>query len=152
MNRLDRRTFLKLVGAGSAVTGAGALPLAGRLLDEGRGPLMLRASTKLPGLPLPSLVTTVLEGTVDLRNGTGLLTSRVLRGHPEPAESLPGTVRLIRVTGIQELGGVIRIVGQVEDRSLLRPGERPDVEVLVDRARRIVTAPFAGGRVTLTLD
>lgn len=151
MSRLDRRTFLKLAGAGSAVAGAGGLLSVGTRLAAG-GRLAIRASGRLPAAPYPAAVTKLVEGTVDLSTRTGLLVSRVLRGHPEPAAALPGSDRLIRIKDVKRSGSTYRLAGVIDDRSLLRAGEPADVEVVVDLAAGKLTVPFAGSTVVLPLD
>src|SRR6266571_3893279 len=108
------------------------------------------------GLPkgrLPSYATHVVEGTVDLAAGTGLVTSRVLAGHPgEPSLiGLPGLSRVFKITNVDQDGKRIRLNGVIEDRSQLRRGENPAVEILVDQGRKLVHAPFAGRPSTLPL-
>lgn len=155
MKRMDRRGFLKLAGAGSAAAAAsGALPLVESALLSTGSNFRFRASLGLPERPLPSYATQVVEGWVDLARGSGVVTSRVLAGHPEATSEigLPGLARVIRVTSAKRDGGVLRLQGLVEDRSQLRPGESPRVEMAVDRARGLVRAPFLGRQVELKLD
>jgi hypothetical protein len=105
----------------------------------------------LPEAPLPSYATYLIEGTVDLAAGTGLLVSRVLAGHPDAQSNigLPGLGRTIAVTQVQEQGSRLMLHGLVQDRSQLQPGESPEVTILVDRARGVLQAPF--GRETVEL-
>ncbi len=85
--------------------------------------------------------------------GTGLVTSRVLAGHPgAPSEiGLPGLTRIIRVVAVEKQGSILNLSGVVEDRSQLQPGESPQIELVVDRERGVVQAPFVGRPVALTL-
>jgi hypothetical protein len=39
----------------------------------------------------------------------------------------------------------------IEDRSQLRSGEKPQVEILLDQVRGVVHAPFVGRQVELKL-
>ena len=150
MEQMDRRSFVKLAGAGSAAAAAAAgVPLVGVLIDHERGVLRFRASGGLPTSPLPSYATHVVEGTVDLTKQSGTVTSRVLAGHPGATSGigLPGLSRIIRITEVK--GNRLR--GEIEDRSQLRRGESPHVEIVVDRRRGVVQAPFLGRQVDLAL-
>ena len=149
MKQLDRKDFLKVAGAGSAAVAAGAgLPLAKRFIDRS-GQLTFRATTGLPSAPLPSYATQVVEGQIDLTRGSGLVTSRVLAGHPDETSlvGLPGLARVVRVTDVDADGQQLRLRGVVEDRSQLRRGESHRVEILVDRKHGLVSAPFLGRQV-----
>ena len=154
MNKMDRRGFLKLAGTGSAVAAAAAvLPVVGSFARQQSGVLRFSAAVGLPERPLPAYATQLLEGAIDLEKGTGLVTSRVLAGHPEATSDigLPGLARLIRVSGVTREGALVRLRGLIEDRSQLRPGESPQVEILVDQPQGIVRAPFLGREVVLRL-
>ncbi len=153
MKQVDRRTFLKLAGSGSVVAAAAAVGGSAMLLPQTERYLTFRASAGLPAKPLPSMATKIMEGTVDLRSGTGIVTSRVMAGHPLPSQiALPGLTRLIRITAAAQEGGLLRLTGLVDDRSQLQPGEAPGLEIVIDRGRGIVTAPLAGQQVTLKLE
>jgi hypothetical protein len=153
MDALDRRSFLKVAGAGSAsAAGIAAFPLMSRL-GETSGGLSFRAVAGLPEAPLPSYATHIVEGRVDLSKGSGLVTSRVLAGHPgEPSSvGLPGLARMIHVTDVDAHDHRVRLRGVIEDRSQLRRGESSTVEVLVDHKRGVVHAPFLGRQTELKL-
>ncbi|MBV9007396.1 MAG: hypothetical protein JOZ98_07905 [Solirubrobacterales bacterium] len=153
MDKLDRKSFFRIAGVGSvAAAGAAGFPLARHLGGPTKG-LAFRATTGLPKPPLPSYATYVVEGSVDLSRGEGLITSRVLAGHPGATSTigLPGLARLMRVTGVETQGQQVRFRGVIEDRSQLAPGESANVEVLVDRDRGIVQAPFLGSQTELQL-
>jgi len=153
MDQLDRKSFLKVAGVGS-VTAAGVtgFPFARHFGDTSDG-LTFRATVGLPKAPLPSYATQIVEGTIDLARGSGLVTSRVLAGHPEATSSigLPGLARVIRVTAVEAQGQRLRLSGLIEDRSQLRRGESPKVEILVDHKRGVVHAPFLGHQIELKL-
>ncbi len=154
MKRLDRRSFLRLAGTGSVAAAAtAAIPLAWSSTKQVTGVLRFSASLGLPERPLPSYATQIVEGTVDLARGTGLVTSRVLAGHPEAVSDigLPGLGRVFRVMDATQEGGRVHLRGLIQDRSQLRPGESPRVEIIVDRARGLVQAPFLGRAVVLRL-
>src|SRR5205823_13660739 len=61
-------------------------------LGDQSGGFSFRAAGGLPEAPLPSYATQVVEGQVDVARGTGLVTSRVLAGHPGETSlvGLPG--------------------------------------------------------------
>jgi hypothetical protein len=154
MEQMDRRSFVKLAGAGSAAAAAAVgVPLLEHFVDKERGVLRFRASGGLPTSPLPSYATHVVEGTVDLKTQSGTVTSRVLAGHPGATSGigLPGLSRIIRVTEVKGADTPIRLRGEIEDRSQLRRGESPHVEIVVDKDRGVVRAPFLGRQVDLSL-
>jgi hypothetical protein len=153
MEQMDRKSFVKLAGAGSAAAAAAVgIPLMEHFVDKERGVLRFRASGGLPASPLPSYATHVVEGTVNLTTQSGTVTSRVLAGHPGDTSGigLPGLSRIIRVTEAKGTG-TIRLRGEIEDRSQLRRGESPHVEIVVDKDRGVVHAPFLGRQVDLSL-
>ncbi len=153
MKRVDRRTFLKLAGTGSVVAAAAALGGSAVMLPRTERYLTFRASAGLPTKPLPSMVTKIIEGNVDLESGTGIVSSRVLAGYPVPSQiALPGLTRLIRVTAATQEGESVRLTGIVDDRSQLLRGESPSLEIVIDRKLGTVTAPLAGHSVTLTIE
>jgi hypothetical protein len=146
MKELDRKDFLKMAGAGSAAVAAGAgLPLTNYFSNRS-GQLTFSAAAGLPRAPLPSYATQIVEGQIDLARGTGLVTSRVLAGHPGDTSlvGLPGLTRTIRVTDVDTQGQQVRLRGVIEDRSQLRRGESHRVEIALDRKRGLVKAPFLG--------
>jgi hypothetical protein len=59
--------------------------------------------------------------------------------------------RVIRIVAATGDGARVRLRGLIEDRSQLRPGESPQVEIIVDQARGLVLAPFLGRQVALRL-
>ena len=162
---VNRRGFLKLAGmGGAAVAAVGGMRLAGSSALAGRAArakvaptesatLQFRAMGALPKAPLPSYATHVVEGTVDLTTGTGIVTTRVLAGHPGGTSGvgLPGLARIIRIDRVVAERDEYRLAGVIEDRSQLRRGEAAEVEIVVDRKNGVVRAPFAGGQVSLPL-
>jgi hypothetical protein len=154
MKRMDRRSFLRLAGGWwAAAPVLAGLPLVGRGARQQSDIVRFRASVGLPRPPLPSYATQIVEGTVDLASESGLVTSRVLAGYPGATSDigLPGLARVIRVTGVNAQGERLRLRGVIEDRSQLRPGESPQVEIVVDRTRGLVQAPFMGQQFELEL-
>src|SRR6202158_6088899 len=153
MKRLDRRTFLKLAGGGSVVAAAAAVGGSALLLPKTSRYPPSRASTGLPAKPMAAMATKIVEGTVDLTAGTGIVTTRVLAGYPVPSQiALPGLTRLIRVTAATQEGALVQLTGVVDDRSQLQPGESPAFQITIDRVRGLVTARPAGQTVTLIRD
>ena len=153
MQHMNRRSMFKLAGAGSAMVAGAALPVVGRLATEQANRFGFKATLGLPEPPLPSYATHLVEGTVDLRTGVGIVTTRVLAGHPGGASGvgLPGLARIIRIDRVEAERGGYRLSGVVEDRSQLHRGESAEVEIVVDRKKGVVHAPFAGRQVTLPL-
>lgn len=153
MKAMDRRTFLKLAGAGSAVAATAALPVAALSFKESGSRLSFKATAGLPARPLPAYATNVVEGNVDLTRGSGIITSQVFAGHTEGVSdiALPGTSRVIRVIDAVQDGGTTRLTGVIDDRSTLMNGERARVEIVIDQARGVVWAPFIGRQIELNL-
>jgi hypothetical protein len=154
MQNMNRRHLFKLAGVGSAIAVTAALPVVANVTRPSSPDLFgLSAKVGLPQPPLPSYATYVLQGTLDLVRGAGLLTSRIVAGHPDdPSEiGLPGLTRIIKVTQVDVNGAVLSVKGVIEDRSQLMPGESPQVGLTIDRARGTVVAPFGGRAVTLNL-
>src|SRR5439155_359534 len=68
MKTIDRRDFLKMAGAGSAVVVAGvAMPVAGYFGWINKDILRFRAVAGMPTAPLPSYASYVIGGQVELR-------------------------------------------------------------------------------------
>ncbi len=153
MKHIDRRSAFKLVGAGTMLAAGAALPVVGQLAAQESNLFGFRATVGLPEPPLPSYATYVVEGSVNLATGSGLVTSRVLAGHPGALSEigLPGLGRIIRVVGVDKQGSQLTMHGFIEDRSQLQQGESPQVELVVDRQRGVVQAPFGGRMVSLAL-
>ena len=171
MDPVDRRKFLKFVGMGSGIAVAGAVASGGILsllgkaggggavmagsMAKSQGPdaLSFRAVAGMPSAPLPAYASYVLEGSVNSMTRTGVLSRTVFAGAPGAISdiALPGLSQTIRVTDVRPARDGLRIQGHIADRSQVRPGESQTVEVLVDRVRGIVRAPFSGSTVTLSL-
>jgi hypothetical protein len=153
MKSIDRRRMFKLAGAGSVIAAGAALPVVSRMATQESNIFGFRATLGLPESPLPNYATYIVEGSVNLAEGTGLVTARMLAGHPgaQSEIGLPGLTRVIRVVAVEKQGSVLNLKGVVEDRSQLQPGESPQIELVVDQQRGVVHAPFAGRPVALTL-
>ncbi|HLZ72846.1 MAG TPA: hypothetical protein VKV26_23325 [Dehalococcoidia bacterium] len=158
MQTVNRRRFLTLaaVGAAGAAGVAAAVPSIVGATHQPAGGLQLQARAGLPPSPWPAYATRLIEGRLDLKRGTGLLTSRVLAGHPDnpSAVSLPGMTRLIRITSIdasEARGDALRLRGLIEDRSQLAPGESAEVELIIDHARGELRSSQNGHETVLRL-
>jgi len=58
---------------------------------------------------------------------------------------------IMNVRGVDNRGSQLTIRGLIEDRSHLQPGEHDQVELVIDRARGVLQAPFGSRSVVLTL-
>ncbi len=157
MDKMERRKFLKVAGAGVAGAAAvGALgPLAGMVISVSNGgQLRFRAVTGLPKRPFPAYASYVLDGSVDLLSKTGTVTQALYAGAPETISQivLPGTARTVRVTDVLQSDGLLRITGVVDDLSQLHRGESPTVEIMLDRSKGQVQAQFFGTNVSMRLE
>lgn len=156
MNKIERRKFLKVAGAGVASTAAVTAlgPLAELVFSIGNdGLLRFRAITGLPREPLPAYASYVYDGQVDLHAKTGTLTRALYAGAPDAMSSIsfPGVTRTVRVTGLQQADGLIRITGMVDDPSQLMKGESPAVGLVMDRGQKRAWAQFFGTEVSMRL-
>jgi len=152
MKQLDRRTFLKMAGVGLAAAAAAMLPVSGFLTWAGRDVFKFRAVTGLPKTPLPHYASLVIEGSIDLTGGSGTVTKTLYAGAPDAmsAITLPGTARLIRVTGVKKLGNRLEIAGMI-DGGVLSRGEKRSVSILIDRATQVAQADFMGTEVLMRI-
>jgi len=155
MNKMDRKTFMKVAGAGSVAAAAagGGAPLVAQLLRKDGDTPHFSAMGGLPQKKLPSYATHFVEGRVDLRTGLGTVTSRIVAGHPGDASmiGLPGLSRVYRITSVDGRGGQYKLAGVVEDRSTLHRGENAAVEIVVDRNKGTVKAPLGARSVSLPI-
>ena len=155
MEKLNRRKFLKVAGASSAVAAGAVLPSSGLLANSTsqNGAVTFRAVAGMPQKPLPNYASYVIEGHVNLDAKTGVITKSVFAGAPETMSTvaLPGMSRIARITNVVEEAGLLRITGVVDDRSQLRRGESPTFTVFMDRSLGTVKAEFFGDSVTLLL-
>jgi len=159
MDKISRRKFLKMVGAGTGVMAAGVV-IPGGILSSGRvwqaskDKLKFRAVGGLPQGALPSYASYVIEGTVDLATHSGVATKNVFAGPPEAMSTiaLPGLSRTIRITEVEGSGSVLRVRGVVDDRSQLRPGESQYVDITLDSGRDTASSSFMNSEVNLKLE
>lgn len=155
MKKVNRRQFLRAAGAGSAVVAAAAaLPMAGLLTWSTRDVLKFRAVVGLPRAPLPSYMSYVIEGQVDLASRTGQLSKTVYAGAPEAMSTIaiPGTVRTVTLSGVARQNGLVTLRGAIDDRSQLLAGEAPNFEILLDRTNGIARGDFFGTGVVMRLE
>ncbi len=125
------------------------------------GPLTALRSTKidvraiggLPQGPFPSYATYVIEGTLDVKSQSGILTKSVFAGPPEAMTTiaLPGLTRVIRVTGVHADGGAIRVSGMIDDKLQLKDGESSEVSLTLDRSNGMLRTEFLKSDTTLNL-
>ena len=153
MTSMNRRGFLKLAGAGSALAATAAVPLVSLVAGKDGSSVSFRAETGLPAKPLPAWATHIVEGTVDVTKGTGTVYSRLLAGHPGDRSdvALPGMTRVIQITAISAVGTDLHMKGVVQDRSQLLPGESPQVTLVLDRGRNVLHTMFAGHELAVPL-
>ncbi|TMK56628.1 MAG: hypothetical protein E6G54_09105, partial [Actinobacteria bacterium] len=103
MSDMNRRDFLKIAGAGSAVLaaiGAGVVATgkvfrADPASSGPNEPLTFRATAGLPQQPYPAYASLVFDGSVDPSAGTGTIRRAVYAGAPEAMSTIvfPGTER-----------------------------------------------------------
>jgi hypothetical protein len=155
VDKIARRKFLKVTGAG--VAGAAALsalgPLATLVASVHNGVLQFRAVTGLPNSPLPAYASYVLEGRVNLKTKSGVMTQSLMAGAPEAMSPIafPGVARSATVSNVRITDQVVRITGRVDDPSQLLKGESPMAEITLDRSKSLAWAHFFGGEVTMRL-
>jgi hypothetical protein len=152
MNPVDRRNFLKLAAKGSALAAAAAvLPLSGVLQWTSQGALKFRAVTGLPRNPLPTYASFVVEGTVDLDRGTGIVTKSLYAGAPQAMSNIlfPGTARTIRVTSVDRSANLVRLQGVVDVQDALTARENRKVTIVIDTSQKVAHADFLGTAVVL---
>ncbi len=152
MKQLDRRQFLGMAAAGSAVAlASAAVPMSGILTWTGEQTLKFRAIAGLPKHPLPMYASFVIEGAVNLDRGTGTVTKSLYAGAPEAMSTIlfPGTVRSIRVTGVQRSGDTVEIAGAVVGEPKLAPHEKGIVSIVINQTEKTAQADFLGTAVVL---
>ncbi len=154
MKQVDRRNFLKLAGAGTAVAAAALVPGTGLLTWITGDTVKFRAVAGLPKKPLPAYASLVIEGNVDLDARTGWVTQSLLAGAPGAISNIafPGTARAIHVTNVLRSHDRVEITGVIEATETLGRNESPNVTILIDRAQRTAKAGFFGHEVLLTVD
>ncbi len=159
MKKLNRRTFLTVAGTGTAAAATGAVVTSASLLTgqtkaEKSGTLTFRAIAGLPSLALPAYASYIVEGHVNLATNTGVITKTLFAGDPKGTSRIafPGQSRIMSVTSVEDLGGMFRIRGMVNDRSLLQIGESPTFDILIDPAQRTARTSLAGSELVMSLE
>ena len=156
MDKIERRKFLKVTGAG--VAGAAALsalgPLATLVASLKDGVLDFRAVTGLPSGPLPAYASYVLEGRVNLRKKSGVMSRSLVAGAPQAMSTIafPGVARSATVTSVRVTDRVVRITGRIDNPAQLLKGESPVAEITLDRSKGLAWAQFFGSDVTMRLE
>jgi len=153
MTDYNRRDFLKLAGAGTAAAVTGSAFATLRLIESKTksGTMTFRAVTGLPSQPLPAYASYVLDGTVDLASGTGIVRRTLFAGAPEAMSSIAfhELTRDLRVTRMDERGNRLTLRTVID--GALHPGESRSATIVVDRSKGEVQAPFVGNDVVLQL-
>src|SRR5690348_17318402 len=160
MKGMNRRRFLQVAGAGSIAVAAGtatalpALTSAPRLAASSKkGIYTFRAVAGMPSKSPPAYASYVIEGHVDLSTRSGVMTRTFFAGAPDGMSviALPGLSRIMRINDVQDLGGRFRLMGVVDDRSLLQRGESPNFELLIDPAQKVARTSYFGSEIVLQL-
>jgi hypothetical protein len=154
MKPVDRRDFLKMAAAGSALAAAAAaVPLTGVLSWTGQDTFTFRAVAGLPKDPLPTYASLVVEGKLNLERGTGSITKSLYAGRPDAMSDIlfPGTARSIRVTGVKRSGDTVRIAGTIDRGVKLGARENREVSIVIDRGQKVAHADFLGSAIVLQL-
>ncbi len=150
LSTLSRRRFLTITGAGLVAVAAGGIALALRQLTAS-GTLSFTAVAGLPGKPLLSYASYVIDGKVNVDKGTGTITKYVYAGPPENMTNISLLTRLVRVTSLHQQGSAWHISGKVDDQPQLQKGEDASFDLLLDSSRGIAQSTFFGSPVQLNL-
>jgi hypothetical protein len=158
MNKLNRRTFLTMAGASSAVAITGVAVASNELLTgsgKGKsGTLAFRAVTGMPSHSMPAYASFVIEGHVDLGTRSGVITKTLYAGYPEAMSRIafPGQSRIAHITDVENVGGSFRITGLIDDRSQLMPGESATFSLFIDPSAGVARTSVFGTDLMLTLE
>lgn len=153
MKTTSRRRFLTFTAAGVVAVAAGGIALAVRQLtgkSQG-GALSFQAVTGLPGKPLLSYASYVIDGTVNTSNGTGTITQHVYAGPPDKMTSIALFTRVVRVNKVQQQGSVWQVSGVVENQAQLQTGEDGVFAVQLDSAGNVAHSTFFSSPIQLHL-
>lgn len=154
MDKINRRDFLKLVGVGSGAALASTLPVPGVMnLFQTENQISFRGVAGVPSSLFPVYASYVVQGSVDLVHKTGVMTRSLFAGAPSENSTLalPGTSRAIRVTGVIRQGSVTRVLGVIDDRSQLLPGEDHMIDLKIDQDNGVAEAELFGSLVRMRL-
>jgi hypothetical protein len=144
MGKLSRRDFMKLAGVGSAGMAVGGAFIAKLLGQPHAETYTFRAVVGLPKAPLPSYASYVLDGSINLGAGSGIVRKTVFAGAPDSMSeiALPGLSRTLRVTDVRRGGDSLLVQAVVDDRDVLRPGESPWNLIRMEPSTGRVVAPL----------
>jgi len=153
MDRLSRRRFLVLTGAGVVAVAAGGITIAVRQLtgSDQKNMLSFQAVSGLPGKPFLSYASYVMSGNVNVSNGTGTITKYVYAGPPENMTNISLLTRVVRVTEVRQQGSAWHISGVVDNQAQLQSGEGASFELLLDSASDVAQSTFFGSPIELYL-
>ena len=161
MAKLNRRGFLKTAGVGAAGVAAAAILPGGLMTASASVPssapsgiLTFRAVGGLPQGNFPSYSTLVVEGRVNLKTRSGVITKNVYAGPPNVASTiaLPGLSRLVRVTKVSGSDSSWLINGTVDDKSQLLASEADSREFTLDLSSKVAKTSFMGSSVDLKIE
>src|SRR5713101_3410040 len=89
MDKINRRDFLKLVGAGSGAVLASTIPMSGMMnLFETKDTMSFRGVAGVPSNIFPVYASYLVEGSVNLANKTGIMTRTLFAGAPSENSTL----------------------------------------------------------------
>jgi hypothetical protein len=152
MNTFGRRRFLTLLGAGVVAVAGGTALIVRQLTANGQGnTLNFQAITRLPAAPLPSYASYVIGGQVNLHNNSGSITKNVFAGPPEARTDIALLTRVVRVTGVQQQGGVWHITGIVNTQAQFQAGEETAFDIRLDPSHNLAQSTFFGSPIQLEL-
>jgi len=153
VNTLSRRRFLVLTGAGVVAVAAGGIALAVRQFTGSgqRSTLSFQVVTGLPAKPFLSYASYVINGNVNLSNGTGTITKYIYAGPPERMTSISLLTRVVRVTGVRQEGSVWYISGVVDNQAQIQQGEDASFALLLDSSSHVAQSTFFGSPIQLNL-
>ncbi|MEE8492900.1 MAG: twin-arginine translocation signal domain-containing protein [Nitrospirales bacterium] len=158
MKKVNRRNFLKLLGAGAGAAALAYAPVsllsgAGQLAGGEQAAFSFGAEGALPGGARSTIASLVLQGHV--RSGdrvSGFLTQRIVAGYParQRAETFPGMGLTGRIDKMTQ-GSTIEMWGTVEDAANRRALLDRSFHISIDRAMGTVTYRFQGRNHLLKL-
>ena len=159
MKKVDRRNFLKLLGAGVGAVALAYTPVsllsgAGQLAGGEKAAFSFGAEGALPAGARSTIASLVLQGNV--RSGarvSGFLNQRIVAGYPagRKAEAFPGMGLTGRIDKVQQ-GSTIEIWGTVEDAADRRVLSDRNFHISIDRGIGTVTYRFQGRNHVLKLN
>lgn len=151
MAKVDRRNFLKVLGAGVGVAALAYAPAAllsgaGRMAGGGETAFSFAAEGALPAGVRPTIASLVLRGHAAVgERMSGFMNQRIVAGYPAKprAETLPRMGLTGRIDRIQN-GSTIELWGTVEDAADRRILQDRNFHLTIDRGSSMVTYRFQG--------